>query len=506
MDNSHTEDKDSAQRPLLLTRGISFKFAACVAALLVFTYVALLVWVYRVRAVASASVQGDALARMNGVITTGAILFALGLAAGGAALAFVAAYLARPIRAAALAVREIAEGDGGLSKRIEISSADEAGDIARGFNSFVARLHDIVHGVAGTADQVAATSQDLSAASEESSAISQQIAETMLQVAKGSQDQSAGAAGTAAAVAKLVQAIETVANSTEEQARYVQTASEVVEASGKSLQDVLTILQKVAAVTSDNTRSAEEGAEAVRVVVENTQRIGQSTSEANVRISELSGLSREIRNIVGVIADIATQTNLLALNAAIEAARAGEYGKGFAVVADEVRHLAERSARETKVIGGLIQKTGEAIEKAVAAMDAGSRDVAEGQRLAQGAGDSLDAIFRSASQASEMVSGLIESSKVLQESSATTASAISEIVQIAERNASVVVEMAGSSEEVRRLIDEVAATSEENAAASEEVSASTEEMGKTTAHVAGAAQSLAAMADRLQGLVKRFRI
>jgi methyl-accepting chemotaxis protein len=486
--------------------GIAGKITLAFLALLVLIYAGFWYGAAHLRNLAAGSIEGQALTRLNGFIAWALVVFAGGVLAAGAVLGYLAYKLTKPVSAAAGMVRDIAEGEGDLTRRLDTSSNDEVAELARWFNSFVSRLQEIIRSVAEAAREVALTSQDLSAASEQSTAISQQIAETMMQVAKGSQDQCAGANNTAVAVAELNEAMETVAHGTEEQFKHVQTASGITGATSGSLHEVLAILQKVAEVTASNTESAAQGAESVRAVMENTQRIGKSTSEVSSRVSELSSLSKEIRSIVNVIADIASQTNLLALNAAIEAARAGEYGRGFAVVADEVRQLAEKSAQETKVIGGLIQKTGQAIEKAVTAMETGSRDVADGQRLAQDAGESLAAIYRSASEAQEMVSSLISSSKALQESTETTTRAITQIVEIAEKNASLVVEMASNSEEVKRLIDEVAATSEESAAASQEISASTAEMGKTTDHVAGAAQHLAAMADRLQELVGRFKV
>src|SRR5271157_2167021 len=152
-----------------------------------------------------------------------------------------------------------------------------------------------------------------------------------------------------------------------------------VAISTQQMEAVVRQVTEVAKSTAEATRKSAEAARRGGTVVEETltrmQAIASSSTEAAKKIEYLGKQSEQIGRIIGVIDDIADQTNLLALNAAIEAARAGTQGRGFAVVADEVRKLAERTTGATNEIAQMIHAVQEGTHQAIAAMQAGTKEV-----------------------------------------------------------------------------------------------------------------------------------
>lgn len=244
---------------------------------------------------------------------------------------FIRALFTRPLKQAELALKDISEGDGDLTARLEVKREDEVGKMAIYFNAFVEKLQRIIGEIAENTAHLAATSQELAANASE--------------MTEGSQNMNSQSTSAASAVEQLSSNLTNISSGAEEMSSTVSTVASAIEEMSASLSEV-------AKNCADGARMSSEAD-------------GKSRAAGNT-MNTLNASAEEIGKVIETISDIANQTNLLALNATIEAASAGEAGKGFAVVANEVKELAKQTAQATEEIERLINemqdKTGDAVK------------------------------------------------------------------------------------------------------------------------------------------------
>jgi len=299
----------------------------------------------------------DDLSALQSLVVT---LLIAGLVLGLVSAIATSAAICGRIQHAVSAMKDIAEGEGDLTQKLDESGRDEIAGLAKAFNTFVAKMATLLKTVSDVGNDIAASSM--------------QMSETAARTNQGITEQQTETDQTATAITEMV-------HTAQEIARNAAGAAE-------------------SAHEADS--EAQNGQGVVKQTVDSIQLLSNEVEQASTVIDQLEADSENIGKVIDVIKGIAEQTNLLALNAAIEAARAGEQGRGFAVVADEVRTLASRTQESTEEIMNIIGRVQDGARKAVSAMESGRSQTVISVEQAVKAGESLAAITQAVSTINDM--------------------------------------------------------------------------------------------------------
>jgi methyl-accepting chemotaxis protein len=372
--------------------------------------------------------------------------------------------VSKPIAKITENFKNISEGEGDLTKRIDFKSNDEIGDLVKYFN----RLMDTLQGPIGETKN---TVENLAAAAEELSSVSNQLTNSSEGTLKQATEITARAE-------RMSANINAMASGAEQSSVNANEVAGTAEQMSTNMNTIASAIEEMSASISQIAGNAQEA----NIVADEATKKSDETTKV---MSKLGAAAKEIGQVTDVIKKIADKTNLLALNATIEAASAGEAGKGFAVVAGEIKELANQSAKSADDIANRIAGIQNGTNEAVSAIEEISRIILK-------INNSVEAIAGHVGQqtkASNEISNNVSQANIG-----------------AKRVASAISEVAKGSHDIARNAGDAARRVGQVSGDVNSMSMAAKESSQGAAQVNSSATDLAKMADRLRAVVGKFKV
>ena len=391
---------------------------------------------------------------------------------------FVLGAITKPLVTVTHTLKDIAEGEGDLTKTINVSSKDEVGDLAKYFNDTLKKIKNLVINVKKEADSLSSVGVELSSNMTETAAAMNEISANIQSIKTRMLNQGASVTQTNATMENVTANINKLNDLVEKQSSTVSQGSAAIEEMVANIDSVTQTLRKNAENVDDLKEASELGTKSLGTVTEDIQEIARE--------------SEGLLEINAVMQNIASQTNLLSMNAAIEAAHAGDAGRGFAVVADEIRKLAESSSEQSKTIGNVLKKMKSSIDK----ITLSTYDVSK----------KFGTIASSIKIVAEQEENIRSAMEEQDQGSRQILSAMGEVNQVTAMVKSSSLEMLDGAKEVIREANNLQRSTEEITAGMNEMAIGTEEVNKAVASVGELSQNNKEGIELLVKEVSKFKV
>lgn len=385
--------------------------------------------------------------------------------------------ITRPVKTTTSILMEMAQGEGDLTRTIEVKSKDEIRDLAEYFNKFIGKLKTMVETLKKQSENLSGASSELAANSEQTAASVQEITASSNAVLQNVNREKEMIQKSTQEIIQILTEMGNIDRMTDEMKDQITQSSSAIEEMAANIASVADMASKTKASSESLLSSSDKGNSAIH-----------SLSQS---IEDVSKDSDKIVEMVQLILDIAEQTNLLAMNAAIEAAHAGEYGKGFAVVAEEIRKLADKSGKSAKEIQAVVHNISESIHN--------------NQKLSAMTKESFDYFKKEVlkvNQANNEIAVSMEEQKIANQA---VLKSTNQLNTLSVKIVGDLKNQVGKGQNIKNALAALNTTSEEIAIAMGEQKSGLDEAASSAEHISNIALKLKEVADKIEADFNKFK-
>jgi len=319
--------------------------------------------------------------------------------------------ITRPLAKTVAVTEEVSRGD--LTKKVDVATRDEFGDLAAAFNEMIENLRELTSRIKDAGLKIGSSADEILAASKQQ------------------------------------------ANSAMEQSASVEEVTVTIEELSKTAANISENSELVSSAADKTLKSAQEAQDKVQETLAEFRKISEKTKQSSNVIIQLEDRSKDIEKVVDLINDIAAEIKILSLNAAIEASRAGEAGKGFGVVASEIRKLVERTAKSTATIKEIVSEIRSSVNQSVMAAEESVKGVEAQALLVEKVGDFLHQILKMAEETAEFARQISQATQQQKLGSEQTAKTMRELSEIIKQTATTTKQSSEAAGELSSLAEEL---------------------------------------------------